>query len=105
MSTITQRPQPTLTTHTACTACTGAEQIQYADPELGTISFSADDGTESGKTHGEVEILSHDPHGILEVAYTLSADDWRKVVAHVSAGLPSRNLIARAWRRFQENRV
>lgn len=92
MSTITQHPQPT-------------NQIQYADPELGTISFSADDGTETGKTHGEVEILSHDPHGILEVAYTLSADDWHRITAHVNAGLPSRNPAARAWRWIQENRA
>lgn len=101
MSTIAPRPKSTVTTHTACT---GADQIRYTDPELGTISFSGDDGAESGKTHGEVEILSHDPHGCLEVAYTISADDWRKITAHVDAALPSRNPIARLRRWVEENR-
>lgn len=102
MATIKQRPKPSLTTHTACT---GVQQVRYGDPERGTISFSADDGTESGNNHGEVEILSHDQHGVLAAAYTLSADDWRKVVDHIAAGLPKSNLLTRCIRWISRERT
>lgn len=96
---ITSRPQPTLRTGESCT---GHERITYSDPELGTLTFGGDDDCDDGV--GRVEILSHDPTGGLEVAYTITASEWRRVVAFVDASLPSRRPIARLRRWIRENR-